>query len=294
VSVSVRAVGKVNLLLGVHPLRPDGYHDLTTVFHGVSLVDEIVAEPAIGLSLEVHGADVPVDATNLAWQAAERLAAACRRPADVHLVLRKAIPVAGGMAGGSADGAAALVACARLWGLSPHEQAALLPGLAAGLGSDVPFALIGSTALAHGRGEVLRPVECAPLHWVFVFADHGISAGDAYRELDRQRAAGVAPPPLGPPDALLVALAGGSPDAIGPLLGNDLESAALALAPALRDTLDAGRDAGAVRALISGSGPTCALLCRSGEHAAAVADKLAGRYRVAVATGPVPGPAGVA
>lgn len=275
--VRVRVPAKVNLHLGVGDPRPDGYHELVTVFHAVGLWDEVVAAPGDGLSVSVSGPgadDVPTDERNLAWKAAALLAEAAGIAPDVHLEIAKDIPVAGGMAGGSADAAAALVACRRLWQLniSPDEVSAL----AAQLGSDVAFPLLGGTALGTGRGEVLTPVRCATrLHWVFALADFGVSAAAAYRELDRQRAAGTAAPPAGPPESLLAALAGGDAAAIGAALTNDLQPAALALAPQLADTLAAGRVVdGVLGALVSGSGPTCAFLCRDPDTATLVAATL--------------------
>jgi len=203
--VTVRVPAKVNLSLAVGDARPDGFHDLVTVFHAVSLFDDLVVAPADGLSLAVRGRDagqVPADERNLAWRAAVLLAGRLGRSPDVRIEITKDIPVAGGMAGGSADAAAALVGCARLWGVRDRE---LLLSVAAELGSDVAFPLLGGTAVGTGRGERLRPVPCAArLHWVFAFADFGISAGDAYRELDRQRAGGL---PARSPDteALLAA-----------------------------------------------------------------------------------------
>jgi 4-diphosphocytidyl-2-C-methyl-D-erythritol kinase len=280
---------KVNLHLSVGPRRRDGFHELQTVFQAVDLVDEIVATHAERLSLKMTGEgaeSLPVDDRNLAWRAAARLSEVTGRPAGVHLDVHKRIPVAGGMAGGSADAAGALVACARLWGVDAD-----LPALAAELGSDVAFPLLGGTALGTGRGEVLRPVgPGAPLHWVFAVAGFGISAGDAYAELDRQRAAGSAPEPAAPPGALIAALATGDAGRIADELANDLQAAALALAPQLLDTLDAGTAAGARAALVSGSGPTCAFLCDDAAGARSVAARLreAG-HRVHVASGPVPG-----
>jgi 4-diphosphocytidyl-2-C-methyl-D-erythritol kinase len=282
---------KVNLHLSVGPLRPDGYHELQTVFHAVELFDEVTASSSAGLSIAVSGtgvADVPADASNLAWRAAELLAAAAGIDANVHLDLHKAIPVAGGMAGGSADAAATLVGCARLWDV--HAD---LPDLAAQLGADVAFPLLGGTALGSGRGEVLRPMpHSGRLHWVLALADGGIAAGDAYGELDWQRDSGQAPTPVGPPDALLAALADGDPYAVAAALANDLEPAALALRPQLRATLDAGRAAGALASMVSGSGPTCAFLCADASQAAEVAERLRAAdvcRDTVVSSGPAPG-----
>jgi 4-diphosphocytidyl-2-C-methyl-D-erythritol kinase len=282
----VRVPAKVNLHLSVGPLHPDGYHQLTTVFHAVDIVDEVTAVSAPALSVAVTGVgaqDVPVDGGNLAWRAAELLAAATGVEAGVRLEIRKAIPVAGGMAGGSADAAAALVACARLWSVDPD-----LPDLAAQLGADVAFPLLGGTALGTGRGEVLTALpDCPPLHWALAFAEGGISTGAAYGELDWLRDSGEAPPPIGGPDLLIAALSAGDLPAIAGALGNDLQAAAISLRPELRATLEAGAAAGALAGIVSGSGPTCAFLCSSAAHAEQVAAALPGRS--VTATGPVPG-----
>ena len=287
----VRAPAKVNLHLGVGPLRPDGYHDLVTIFHAVDLTDDVVARPADRLGLVVTGegaAGLPTDERNLAWRAAALLAEHAGVPARARLEITKSIPVAGGMAGGSADAAAALVACAALW----HVEAPLAE-LAARLGSDVAFPLSGGTALGTGRGEVLSPVLTGgAFHWVFALADHGISAGDAYRELDRQRSTGAAPRPVGSPDAVIEALRSGDPHRLAGTLANDLQPAALAIAPALRRTLVAGHELGAIAAIVSGSGPTCAFLTAGRAEATALAAALAAEgicRTTRVASGPAPG-----
>lgn len=285
-SVRVRVPAKVNLLLKVGPLR-DGYHPLQTVFHAVDLYDEVTATAGSGLAVTVSGegaGDVPTDGTNLAWRAAAALAEAAGVPADAHLHIDKTIPVAGGMAGGSADAAAALLACARLWGVEAD-----LPAIAAGLGADVAFGLLGGTAHGQGRGELLTALPDAPaLHWVLALADFGISTAVAYAEFDRRRPDAVEPGPevVAP---LVAALAAGDLDAIAAAMGNDLQPAAAGLAPSVGHTLMAGIDAGAVAGLVSGSGPTCAFLCRSPMHTHAVAKRLAEFGRVVVASGPVPG-----
>jgi 4-diphosphocytidyl-2-C-methyl-D-erythritol kinase len=290
-SVRVRVPAKINLHLSVGPLRPDGYHELHTVFHAVDLVDEVTATPATGLSVAASGlgaADVPVDGRNLAWRAAELLAAAAGVEPDVRLEIRKAIPVAGGMAGGSADAAAALVACARLW-----DVTADLFDLAAQLGADVAFPLLGGTAVGTGRGEVLHAVPVTGrLSWVVAIAEGGIAAGDAYGELDWLRDSDEAPAPIGAPDALLGALADGDLATVANELGNDLEAAVLSLRPELAVTLDSGRQAGALAGVVSGSGPTCAFLCADVGSAEVVARALRSTAVCSdalVATGPVPG-----
>ncbi|MGH8959668.1 MAG: 4-(cytidine 5'-diphospho)-2-C-methyl-D-erythritol kinase [Jatrophihabitantaceae bacterium] len=288
--VAVRVPAKVNLHLGVGPLRPDGYHELITVFHAVDLCDVVTVRPAEALSVQVVGegaGELPTDAGNLAWQAARLLATQAGVPAGVAIVIEKAIPVAGGMAGGSADAAATLLACARLWGLAEDG----LPQLATRLGSDVAFGLAGGTALGTGRGEQLEPVPTgAALHWVFAVADFGLSTRAAYLELDRLRAAGLAPAPAGSPDTLLDALRAGDADRVAALLVNDLQPVAVRLAPILQDTLDAGTRLGALAAIVSGSGPTCAFLCADAGSAARLADTLAAEgVRTRTASGPTSG-----
>jgi 4-diphosphocytidyl-2-C-methyl-D-erythritol kinase len=265
-SVVVRVPAKINVRLGVGPLRPDGFHELVTVFHAVALYDEVIVREAAGLTVTVTGRgaeELPSDQHNLAWQAAELLAASTGVRPDVHVELRKAIPVAGGLAGGSADAAGTLLACTALW-----DVTAELPALAADLGSDVAFALLGGTAVGTGRGEQLVPVPThPPLHWVLATAPYGISTAAAYAQLDALRAAHAAPEGIGPPDAMLAALAAGDATSVGLVLGNDLQPAAFALRPALRRTYQAGLDAGALGAIVSGSGPTCAFLADDPEHA---------------------------
>ncbi|MFD7841696.1 4-(cytidine 5'-diphospho)-2-C-methyl-D-erythritol kinase [Nocardia sp. NPDC059764] len=291
--VIVRAPSKVNLHLGVGDLREDGYHDLTTVFQALSLSDDLKIAPAAAMRVKVvgEGADeVPTDRTNLVWQAAVRLADQAGRAPLVEIGITKGIPVAGGMAGGSADCAAALVGLNDLWelGLSRAE----LSDIAAELGSDVPFSLHGGTALGRGRGEKLLPVLSRnTFHWVLALAKGGLSTPAVFRELDRLREAGD-PPRLGSPEDLLQALASGDATQLAPLLGNDLQAAALSLEPDLRRTLRAGVTSGALAGIVSGSGPTCAFLCESEEAAVAVAAELAGAgvaRSVRTAHGPVPG-----
>jgi 4-diphosphocytidyl-2-C-methyl-D-erythritol kinase len=292
-SVTVRVPGKVNLYLAVGDRRDDGYHELTTVFHAVSLLDEVTVRNADVLSLELvgEGADtLPTDGGNLAWRAAELMADHVGRAPDVSIMIDKSIPVAGGMAGGSADAAAVLVAMNALWELNlPRRDLRLL---AAQLGSDVPFALHGGTALGTGRGEELATVLSRnTFHWVLAFADSGLLTPAVFGELDRLRE-GAEPPRLDEPGPVLAALAAGDPEQLAPLLGNELEAAALSLDPALRRTLSAGVDAGAMAGVVSGSGPTCAFLCASAGAAVDVGTQLseAGVCRtVRVASGPVPG-----
>jgi 4-diphosphocytidyl-2-C-methyl-D-erythritol kinase len=290
--VTVRVPAKINLHLAVGPLRGDGYHDLATVFHAVSLFDEVTVAATEHPGIEVHGegaAEVPTDDTNLAWRAVELVAEHADRRPDVRLVLRKGIPVAGGMAGGSADAAGALVGLSALWKLDLTREE--LSHMAARLGSDVTFALHGGTALGTGRGETIVPVLSRhPQHWVIALHRGGLATPAVYRELDRLR--GATRPPQRPVEPVLEAVAGGDPRQLALCLGNDLQAAAVSMAPDLRRTLRAGVDAGALAGLVSGSGPTCAFLCASADSAVDVAAQLAGVgvcRTVRVVHGPVPG-----
>ena len=315
--VTVRVPAKLNLQLAVGPPRADGYHDLVTVFHAVSLYDEVRAEPAErdGVTVTGEGADrVPVGQDNLALRAVAALrtavsGAAASRRSRVHVTIRKRIPVAAGLAGGSADAAAALVACNELWGGGLSQRQLLEVG--AKVGSDVAFALLGGTAVGRGRGERLTPAlaPATQYHWVLVFADGHLSTPEVYATLDRLRAADAGGPgdpagrghrvqaQPGEPDldsALMSALRSGDAGLLGRTLSNDLQRAALSLFPPLRKTLAAGLELGALGALVAGSGPTCAFLAANADRALdlAVAISGAGVCRsVARVTGPVPGAA---
>jgi 4-diphosphocytidyl-2-C-methyl-D-erythritol kinase len=315
----VRVPAKLNLQLAVGPRRADGYHDLVTVFHAVSLFDEVTVVPAgqDGVEASGEGADrVPDGRDNLALRAVAALRSAvpggAAGRAGVHVTIFKRIPVAAGLAGGSADAAAALVACNELWG-GGLSQAQLVE-VAAKVGSDVAFALLGGTAVGRGRGERLTPAlaPATPYHWVLAFADGYLSTPDVYATLDRLRAAEAGAPkspkgPAGPtgrarsgavePDldaALMSALRSGEARRVGRALSNDLQQAALSLFPPLRKTLAAGLELGALGALVSGSGPTCVFLAASAERALDLAVSLSGAgvcRSVARVTGPVPGAA---
>ncbi|MEV8228714.1 4-(cytidine 5'-diphospho)-2-C-methyl-D-erythritol kinase [Streptomyces sp. NPDC079167] len=274
-SVTVRVPAKVNAQLAVGAPRPDGFHDLANVFLAVGLYDEVTVTPADTLRVTCSGPDagrVPLDATNLAARAAIALGARHGIAPDVHIHIAKDIPVAGGMAGGSADGAAALLACDALWGTGATQEELL--AICAELGSDVPFSLVGGAALGVGRGEQLTPVEVGgSFHWVFAVADGGLSTPAVYGEFDRLTAGTDVPEPAASP-ALLAALRKGDTTALAGALGNDLQAAALSLRPSLADTLAAGTAAGALAALVSGSGPTTAFLTADEESARKVADAL--------------------
>ncbi|MFF4587749.1 4-(cytidine 5'-diphospho)-2-C-methyl-D-erythritol kinase [Streptomyces sp. NPDC001388] len=292
-SVTVRVPAKVNVQLAVGAARADGFHDLANVFLAVGLYDEVTVTPADELRVTCAGPDaaqVPLDRTNLAARAALALAERYDRDARVHLHIAKDIPVAGGMAGGSADGAGALLACDALWGT--HAPRGELLDICAELGSDVPFSLVGGAALGTGRGEKLTPLEVGgTFHWVFAMAERGLSTPAVFREFDRLGEGLDIPEPVAS-EALLDALAAGDPDALAASVSNDLQPAALSLFPELADTLAAGRGAGALAALVSGSGPTTAFLVRDPGAGEAVADALlaSGTCRtVRAATAPAAG-----
>jgi 4-diphosphocytidyl-2-C-methyl-D-erythritol kinase len=294
-TVKVRVPAKINLHLGVGPLRRDGYHELRTVYHAIALYDEVTARRGDTLTLTMEGegaGTLALDDSNLIIKAAKALAEVAKVAPHARLHLRKQIPLAGGLAGGSADAAATLIACDALWGTGFSREE--LAKIAATLGSDVPFLVHGGTALGTGRGEAVSPVLARAhiWHWVVGLADGGLSTPDVFRELDRLRLAKSAPAPLEHTDGLMAALRQRDPAVLGAALGNDLQAAAISLRPTLAGVLEAGRSAGALAALVSGSGPTCVFLTADADHAATVAAGLERAHvcrAVRVAHGPVVG-----
>ena len=293
--VTASAPAKINLHLGVGPVRPDGYHPLATVYQAIGLLDEVTVAPAPSYSVTVTGhrgltlTDVPLDDTNIAVKAARLLADSAGVHGAVSIRIDKGIPVAGGLAGGSADAAATLVACDALWVLeTPREQ---LMRLAAELGSDVPFALQGGTALGSGHGERVAPAMARGEYWwVVVESPEGLSTPTVYREFDAVHAGEHVPEPE-IPDELMEALRAHDLEKLALTLQNDLEAPALRLRPELAEVLTAGVDASALGALLSGSGPTCLFLCGGKGHAQQVVSALRtlGVGPVSAARGPVPG-----
>jgi 4-diphosphocytidyl-2-C-methyl-D-erythritol kinase len=293
--VRVRVPAKINLHLHVGRVRGDGFHELTTVYHAISLFDEVSARRGDTLTLTMEGegaGELSLDEDNLVIKAARALAKHTGHDAFARLHLRKQIPVAAGLAGGSADAAAALVACDQLWGtgLSRDELATV----AGTLGSDVPFLVVGGTALGTGRGERISPVLAGgrSWHWVLAIAAEGLSTPRVYAQFDAMRDASGSTSPAGSPDGLLAALRQRDPAVLAGTLDNDLQTAALVLRPDLRATLDAGARAGALAGMISGSGPTCVFLAEDAQHAAEIAAELTDLEvcrAVRTATGPVPG-----
>lgn len=292
-AVRVRVPAKVNLALRVGGTDEQGYHALGTVFQAVSLGDEVTAEAApagvFRLSFQGEGAAfLPVDDTNLAMRSAKRLAERFgRRDVGVTLLIRKRIPVAGGMAGGSADAAAVLVACNALWEVGATREE--LHELAAAIGSDVPFLLMGGTAIGTGRGDLLAPViSRGTFHWTLALSHAGLSTPAVFKEFDRISG----PQDTSIPVALLEALRAGDSEGVGAAMINDLEPAAISLQPTLARTLEIGLAAGALGAIVSGSGPTCAFLAGSDAHSHELAETLSvfsGVRAVRRAYGPVAG-----
>lgn len=293
-TITVRAAAKINLHLGVGAPRPDGFHPLTSVYQAVSLYDDLTARDAddwaVAVSVPewIDGSGLPAAGDNIVDRAAALLAAHHGRAVAGAVHVEKAIPIAGGMAGGSADAAAALVALDRLWDLATTDDDLL--ALAAQLGSDVPFALIGGTALGTGRGEVVEPVADHGTWWWVVVPSTtgGLSTPEIYRHFDRLAPDAPATPPM--PDRLLAALDAGDPQALAAALHNDLESAALEQRPDLATLLADGEAAGALRGIVTGSGPTCVFLCESAETARTTAAALRTSYDIVlVAHGAVAG-----
>ena len=261
--VTVRVPGKVNLYLGVGPREFTGYHELATVFQAVSIFDEITVKPAEQLQITgsgKYGHLVPTDETNLAWKAAKLVADACGEEPNFLINIDKSIPVAAGMAGGSADAAGTLLACDAYFEAGiPRAE---LDAMAAMLGSDVPFILHGGCALGSGRGDVLSPVITrGSFHWVFATFSEGLSTAMIYERTDEIRGLDFSKVP-DVPNELLAALAQGNAQELGKYLHNDLQQAAISSRSALKDVLEYGRDLGSLGELVSGSGPTCAFLVR--------------------------------
>ncbi len=278
--VKARASGKVNLQLSVGPRGFDGYHPIATVFQAVDLYETVTAtmraDGAITLtmdwadSLQGGAFPVPLDDTNLAWRAAQAVRDAFGIVDGVDLHIHKGVPVAGGMAGGSADAAATLLACAELWdcGVSRPD----LHHLAVGLGADVPFCLLGHTAIGLGRGERLSPAMThGEFHWVFALQHGGLPTPTVFERFDRMVALGeiVATDPVVNTE-VMAALIAGDAGRLGAALSNDLEAPALDLAPGLAAVIDTMDDAAALGVVVSGSGPTIAGLARSRQHALAI------------------------
>lgn len=271
--VRVRAPGKINLFFEVGGVQEDGYHDVASAYQAVSLFEDVWATPSDDFTVSISGtvdvAGVPADDRNLAVRAARMVAQRIGHGGGVHLDIVKHVPVAGGMGGGSADAAAALVACDALWGAD--LGGAELHKLAARLGADVPFALMGGTAIGTGRGDQLSPALAkGRFDWVVLPAAEGMATPDVYARLDELRARHDIAAVPGVPDvdpAVLQALRAGDAVALAEHTRNDLQVAALSLRPELREVLELGEESGALTGMVSGSGPTLAFLAADAESA---------------------------
>jgi 4-diphosphocytidyl-2-C-methyl-D-erythritol kinase len=287
---------KVNLQLSVGPLGSDGYHEVITVFQAISLFDDVsvaTAPVGNGLTIDISGqtsSGVPADSSNLAIRAADLMIKTYDLPTDLVVKLKKEIPVAGGMAGGSADAAGVIVGLDSLFelGLSRDE----MESVGSKIGSDVPFSICGGVAIGSGRGDQITPALAKGNYfWVLALSGQGLATPSVYQECDRLREGlSIATPQVSEP--LMQALRAGDAKALGKSLSNDLQSAACSLRPALRLVLDVGVDYGALGGIVSGSGPTVAFLVSSDEHAMDLTVALSASgvvSSVVRATGPVPG-----
>lgn len=281
------APGKINIFFEVGSLLPDGYHDVASVYQAVDLREKVSVQIADQWAVAVEGSisdshldDVPTDETNLVVKAAKVVASLAQlpNPQPINFKINKSVPVAGGMGGGSADAAAAVLAVNDFWCTGVSNEKLLQA--AADLGADVPFAMMGGTAFGWGRGDQLKAIEnVKQLHWVLVTCEGGLSTPAVYKRLDELRAARGEDPtamaPLAEPQQLFEALVNGDVQQIANLIHNDLQEAAIDLKPSLQLTLDAGLAAGALAGMVSGSGPTIAFLAGSAQSAQSIATSLA-------------------
>ena len=296
--VHARAPGKINVFLRVGAVMDDGYHDVATAYQAVSLYEDVRAYPADDFSVTFGGSidcsGLPTDGENLAIKAARMLARKTDYRGGVHLEIDKHVPIAGGMGGGSADAAATLLACDALWGTDCTKEELL--ALASRLGADVPFALIGGTAIGTGRGDRLSPALAkGQFHWVLVLPEAGMSTPEVYSELDRHRerhSQDIFPAQPQPTvDAnILQALRAGDPRMLAESLFNDLQAPAIHLAPHIGEIIELGEMNGALAGIVSGSGPTVAFLTADLDSALDLQIALsASRHTAVRATAPVHG-----
>ncbi|WP_026139329.1 4-(cytidine 5'-diphospho)-2-C-methyl-D-erythritol kinase [Leucobacter salsicius] len=297
-SVTVRAPGKINVYFRVGALQHDGYHDVASLYQAVSLCEEVTAEHSDDFSVRFTGpidtSELATDGSNLAIRAARALAEHTGYAGGVSLTVLKRVPIAGGMGGGSADAAATLVACDELWGTG-LGRSGLLP-LAATLGADVPFALEGGTAVGTGRGDELSPALAkGAFHWVLALSDAGLSTPEVYDALDLHRdrhAQDLGPQPdlVKVDTAVLQAVRVGDADSLADAMHNDLQTAAIKLAPDLMELLELGESRGALAGIVSGSGPTVAFLAQDAQAASELRGVLTrAGVRALTVTGPVHG-----
>lgn len=269
--VTARVPAKVNLQLSVGPLGDDGFHEVTTVFQAISLFDDVTvatAQKGEGIKISITGqtsGGVPADNSNLAVKAAQLMIKNYDLPEDLVIKLKKEIPVAGGMAGGSADAAGVIVGLDSLFELGLSRD--VMESVGSKIGSDVPFSICGGVAIGTGRGDQITPALAkGSYNWVLALSGQGLATPSVYQECDRLREGlSIAPPVVSEP--LMQALRAGDAKALGKALTNELQPAACSLRPALRLVLDVGVDYGALGGIVSGSGPTVAFLVSDDEHA---------------------------
>jgi 4-diphosphocytidyl-2-C-methyl-D-erythritol kinase len=269
--VTARVPAKVNLQLSVGPLGADGFHEVTTVFQAISLFDDVTvatAEKGEGIKISITGqtsGGVPTDNSNLAVKAAQLMIKNYDLPEDLVIKLKKEIPVAGGMAGGSADAAGVIVGLDSLFELGLSRD--VMESVGSKIGSDVPFSICGGVAIGTGRGDQITPALAkGSYNWVLALSGQGLATPSVYQECDRLREGlSIAAPVVSEP--LMQALRAGDAKALGKALTNELQPAACSLRPALRLVLDVGVDYGALGGIVSGSGPTVAFLVSDDDHA---------------------------
>lgn len=285
VGIRVRTHAKLNLFLRVIGRRPDGYHEIESIFHGVSLADEMYIRPTDdeGVRIEMHGASGPVSEeidleSNLAYLAARSLIERGVKPTGLRIDIHKSIPIAGGLGGGSSNAAGVLVALNELWGAGLGSED--LNAVGASVGSDVPYCLVGGTMLATARGEKLTSLPSpAEVHFVLGITNTPLLTKDVYDRWDELGAE-----PGDGSASMTLALGAGDPREVGQLLYNDLEPAAFSLRPELQDSKDAISNAGALGAALTGSGPTLFGLAFDAEHAREIASRIEDRFdRVEIA-----------
>jgi len=269
--VTARVPAKVNLQLSVGPLGADGFHEVTTVFQAISLFDDVTvatADKGDGIKISITGqtsGGVPADNSNLAVKAAQLMIKNYDLPEDLVIKLKKEIPVAGGMAGGSADAAGVIVGLDSLFELGLSRD--VMESVGSKIGSDVPFSICGGVAIGTGRGDQITPALAkGSYNWVLALSGQGLATPSVYQECDRLREGlSIAAPVVSEP--LMQALRAGDAKALGKALTNELQPAACSLRPALRLVLDVGVDYGALGGIVSGSGPTVAFLVSDDDHA---------------------------
>ena len=292
-TVEIQVPAKVNLQLSVGPKKADGYHEVVTVFQAISLTDTLRISHADQFGISIKGDftnGVPLDKSNLVYKAVELMSEKFDTDKTINIEINKNIPVAGGMAGGSADAAATLLGIDALYGLGLSKDE--LGEVARKLGSDVPFMLHGGTAVGRGHGDEITPaLSRGNYHWVIAVSSNGLSTPAVYGECDRLRTGlDIKDPTLN--DELLQALLSGDSTRVGKSLNNDLQAAAISLRPALRLILDTGQEYGALGGIVSGSGPSVAFLVADEDHSLDLAVALTSSGvvgSVARAQGPVSG-----